>query len=273
MLGYYTLNDCPVRQPYVPRTSAQLEKLREDIFQESKPHVLMHSVCCRLIYRRALLPLAHGWQSWRRESVAGTPDPIFGVPNDLGVLLSNPLPDVEKVRFERLREQGWIERALRGEVNPALMVTAIQRPQSLQSSMYLRQETEQAMLNEWELCRTILAEVLRIASDHSIPMHFLIIPNPYQVDPSAVTLVAEWGVETQPEMLVTRKQNDLVLNFCRDTGTPDIDPLDLFREKTRSGAKLFFPMDSHLTPAGHELLADVLAEHLAKQRQSGSRAK
>lgn len=266
VLGYYTLNDCPVRQPYVPRTPKELEKLWNDILRESQPHPLLHSFCCRLLFRKAIRPLARSWNTARVDGVPGVPDVLFGTPNELGLLLDSSLTKAEQNRLTYLRDQGWIERGLNREINPAPLVAAIQRPERLINSMYLREETRAALVNEWNLCERILLEMSKVAETHNVPFWMLIIPHPYQVDPAAVEQLKDWNVVTTPEMLTSRVQNDLVVAFCRDNHIFAIDPLAKFRMQTDQGQQLFYPIDSHCTPTGHRLLADVLAKHLVESQ-------
>ncbi len=263
ILGYYPLNDCPVRQPYVPRTSEQLAKLKSDILRESRENFLMHSVCCRLLYRGALRPLADWRERLQAGRTPGEPDRIFQTPNELGLALSKPLSEVERERRDWLQQRGWIDRALRRDINPALMVSAIQRPRGLLKSMFLDEGTEPAMLAEWRLCEDVLKEIARLAKDRPSRFCLLVIPHPYQVDPAAVAMLREWTIATSPEMLTSRRQNDLALDFCRRNGIDCVDPLVRFREACAAGEELFYPIDSHMTASGHRLLSQILVRHLA----------
>jgi hypothetical protein len=47
---------------------------------------------------------------------------------------------------------------------------------------------------------------------------------------------------------------------------PLIDPDERFL--SRGDEPLYWPEDAHLAPAGHELLAEILAEHLARWARS-----
>ncbi len=266
VIAYYTGNDCPVRQPYVPRTPEQLAKLKEDILREGQSHLAMQSVVCRLAYRRALLPL----DNWRRTASAratpGVPDPVFNAPNSLGQLISSAkLGDVERQRLQDLTNDGWIDKGLRWDINPALIEAAIVRPTGIADMMYLRDETRAAMRREWQLCEEVLAEIVETAREHATKIHVLIIPHVYQVDERAVAQLREWQCDAPTEMLDSRVQNDLVKQFCERHNVQFVEPLGRFRAETAAGQKLFFPIDSHCTPEGHRLLAELLAEHLAQQ--------
>lgn len=263
VIAYYAGNDTPVRQPYVPRTPRQLDRLKRDILQSPRPHFLMRSVACRLIYRRALLRLVN----WRRRRRAidgpGAPDPIFGTPNVLGdVIPPQKLPDDARKRFRTLKKAGWIDAGLNGEVGPGVIEAAVRRPHAIVDMMYLREETRDAMANEWKLTGTVLRETVREAETLGANVWFLILPHPYQIDPRAVNVLKDLRYTVNPAMIGHRKQNDLVCEFCETRNLTFIDPFDEFRRRTQSGERLFYPIDAHCTPAGHRLLAGLLAERL-----------
>ncbi len=260
VLGFYTLNDCPVRQPYVPRNAKELEKLKQDILRESQEHWLMQSVGVRLVYRRAFLPAVRWRANLKAGAVPGVPDKIFGSPNELGLVLSEGLTDSEQQRYERLKSQGWIDRGLARKISPALMVTAIERPRILLTTLHLREDTNPGMAEEWQLCEELLSEMNTLAKSHSTSFWVLVIPHPYQVDPKAIEQLREWNIATSHRMLTTRKQNDLAVNFCKRNAIPVVDPLPAFRDAEKTGQPLFYPIDSHCTPFGHRLLAEELSQ-------------
>ncbi len=265
VVAYYTGNDCPVRQPYVPRSVEQLARLRHDVLRQGEPHLLMNSVLCRMAYQRVVLPLEHWRLRTSSTTVPGTPDPIFQTPNSLGELLAAArLTDEQQQRFDDLASAGWVEKGLDWKINPALIEAAILRPSGIADMMYLRDETREAMQHEWELCEAVLDKIVAEARQNSWPIHILIIPHAYQVDLRAVEQIREWHCEAPPTMLESRRQNDLIREFCERRDVPFIEPLDRFRAEIAAARSLFFPIDSHCTPDGHGLLAELLAEHLAK---------
>ncbi len=263
VVAFYTGNDCPVFQPLQRQSPRQLQSQHELIVFQSHDTVLNHSTLFRLFDDSVIRPLRHYWRD-RPVSARGTPDPITHGPNVLGQFLARrPQSEEMKRRLEILENQGWIEKGLLGEVNPGLIVAVLQRPNAVADSMFLRAETRAAMSNEWGLCRSVLSEIHRATNQIGAQLIVLVIPQAYQVDPASVAQLEAFGCYSTPEMLENRELNDRLAEFCWSHGVHCIDPLDLFKLQTKSGERLYYPIDTHLTPAGHQLLGETLSSELA----------
>ena len=268
VIAYYTGNDTPVRQPYVPRTKEQLDRLKADILAESKTHFLLKTFVGRLIERRIFRRI----RTWRTRLVAdnlqGQPDPIFGTPNVINdVIPPDKLPPAARRRFEKLQSAGWIDKATAGRVSPGLIEAAVRRPTAIVDMMSLRDETRDAMQREWQLTVSILDATIACAESLNSKVVLLVLPHPYQIDPQAVGSLRKLGYETHPKMLGHRLQNDRVVEYCKIRELTCLDPFGDFRKRIADGERLYFPLDSHLTPAGHRVLAEMLAEWLAAKSQ------
>lgn len=269
VIAYYTGNDTPVRQPYVLRTQEQLDRLNSDILAESKTHFLLKTFVGRLIERRIFRRI----RAWRTRRVAdnlqGKPDPIFGTPNVINdVLPPDKLPTDARRRFDKLQAGGWIDKAIAGNVSPGLIEAAVRRPSAIVDMMSLRNETRDAMRREWRLTVSILDAIASNAKSRGSEVMFLVLPHPYQIDPHAIESIRTLGYETRPSMLGHRIQNDRVVEFCKKRKLTCLDPFDEFRKQVASGERLYFPLDSHLTPAGHRALAELLADWFAAKSPS-----
>ena len=265
VIGYFTGNDCPVRPPFMKRTQAQLDRLRDDLLHQHRQHLLMKLVTCRLIYHRVFTPLAHWWRGVDARITPGEHDPFFRTPNALGTVIASEFlnPD-EKRRLEKMQADGWVDKALQFKVNPWLILSSIRRPEAVIDMMLMRDETRPHMDREWKLCQVILDEILRSAEGCSADVAFLIIPHAYQIDRRAVDQLAAWGCEVSPDMVGNRRQTDLVCEFCDERQVAYADPSDQFLSATTNGTQLFFSIDTHLTPDGQKLLGRLLADRLSR---------
>ena len=265
VIGYFTGNDCPVRPPFVQRTQEQIEKTREDLLHQDRQHILMSSVTCRLLYGRVLKPLSYWWRGVDAEITPGVRDPFFQTPNIMGTMIaSDSLDDEEQQRLEKMKDDGWVDKALQFKVNPWLIVSSIRRPHSVLDMMFMREDTKPYMDREWALCKVILREIIRSAKECSADTAFMIIPHAYQIDKQAVAQLAAWGCVVSPDMIGHRKQSDLVQDFCDEQHVVSINPFDRCRTETENGTQLFFSIDTHLTTDGQRLLGQLLAEKLAE---------
>lgn len=50
--------------------------------------------------------------------------------------------------------------------------------------------------------------------------------------------------------------------FCTSKGIDLVDPADVLRQAAQKNRYLYFPWNRHWTPAGHELVADLLLKEL-----------
>ena len=266
VLGFYTGNDNPVQQPYIPRTEQQLQTLYDEIVNDNRPHFLMRSVVCRLLYRKVLKPLGRAASSASTRSVPGKVDPIFSSPNPIGLLkVGGNMSSESQQRYNMLDKQGWIEKGLQYKVNPGLLRSVIRRPTAIADTMLLREETRQDMLAEWELTQRVLTKIIEASRDCDADFMLIAIPHAYQVDSRSIDQLVEWDCFTTPEMLKSRKVNELIVQFCKQQNVHCLDPLGRYRRETAAGKQLFFPIDSHFTPTGHVLLAEELSAAILKK--------
>jgi lysophospholipase L1-like esterase len=129
---------------------------------------------------------------------------------------------------------------------------------------------EEAGSPRWAVTAQILSDVRDVARTHGARTLFVLTPDLYQVDgvefhralkgfridPAAVDL-------TQPNRLLTAAMNAHHLDVC--------DVLSDFRRAVRGGARLYGKVDTHLNPAGHELLErwlePLVVAHLTASRR------
>ena len=265
VVSFYTGNDCPVFQPLRLQSRRQLQSQHDLIVFQSHGTALNHSSLFRLFDNGVIRPFRYYWRDRPVVSARGIPDPITNGPNILGQFLAaEPQSEELRRRREMLDKLGWIEKGLKGEVNPGLIVAILKRPNAVADSMFLRAETRAAMSDEWELCRSVLSEIHKATVQMGAQLIVLVIPQAYQVDPASLAQLEAFGCYSTPDMLDNRELNDRLAEFCQNHRVRCVDPLELFRLRTQSGERLYFPIDTHLTPTGHQLLGETLSNVLTE---------
>jgi lysophospholipase L1-like esterase len=113
----------------------------------------------------------------------------------------------------------------------------------------------------WEITGQILAAMRDEAKQRNLPIMFVLLPSTFQVDPAYLEWARQaFGITSeeidieQPSRLLTaigqQQQLDMV----------DLQPA--FRKAHDEGAVLFGTVDSHLSPAGHELVLRTIEPHI-----------
>jgi hypothetical protein len=127
----------------------------------------------------------------------------------------------------------------------------------------------QADAKVWHPSERWIAEVATIARTHEVPAALVLIPDPLQVDASRFgSLLADLGLAASD---YDRHQPDARLTaFAQAQGMPVLDLLPSF-DATSEPAALYFRLDQHWTPAGHELAAAHIARFLTAERLVRSR--
>ncbi|MBN1563390.1 MAG: SGNH/GDSL hydrolase family protein [Anaerolineae bacterium] len=110
----------------------------------------------------------------------------------------------------------------------------------------------------WPLTANTLADIVQEANQYDIPAIIVLLPSIYQVDQNRL----DWAIDA---FGIKREEVDLAQPGRRlqdELQRYDIELIDLlpeFREEAAQGTVLFGRIDTHLSPAGHTLVADALA--------------
>jgi len=119
----------------------------------------------------------------------------------------------------------------------------------------------------WELTRRLLLEFRATVERDGARLLVLLIPSSVQLDPGKVRLLQILGGDSaavQAYLADPDRPQRLVAAFCEESGLACVDLLPALREAKGRGETLFFPIDQHLTPAGHRLAARLLAGRIAE---------
>lgn len=108
----------------------------------------------------------------------------------------------------------------------------------------------------------ILTQAFSICKSRSIRLIVAFVPTKYRVYRplcafSESAIPSTWVLNDLP-----RRLERIVANIDSEIGF--IDLTEPFRQKAESGALLYFPDDTHWSPEGHELAAEVLGSYLGK---------
>jgi len=102
------------------------------------------------------------------------------------------------------------------------------------------------------------------------------VPSPFQIYPDTYVPLLKRSFEGDPiiDRFVRdmRRPQKFVAEICREAGIPFQDLMSTFLEN--NAEPLFIPSDGHLTEAGHDLIAPVLFDFVARyfaERQNGHR--
>ena len=109
--------------------------------------------------------------------------------------------------------------------------------------------------NYWETNAKLLMEMNRLAKAHSATLIITVIPARVQIDDST------WKQFAAREDVERTRPNDLLKELVQSQDIMLVDPYGAF---AASNATLFLPVDTHLNPAGHLLLAKQIFMALQK---------
>lgn len=102
-----------------------------------------------------------------------------------------------------------------------------------------------------------LVNLLRAVRGANAELVLVLIPRSFQVDPDErEEMMAALGV-TGADLDMDRPQR-AIRAWASENGVHVADPLEEFRTRAASGKALFFSPDAHMTPAGHQAVADAL---------------
>ena len=111
-----------------------------------------------------------------------------------------------------------------------------------------------------ELCRDIAAA----AAVYDVPVLFVLVPTSYQTDPAAFSRYVR-GFDIDLSTVDLEQPTRLIGDALRGWGLQVIDVLSEFRERRAAepATPLFGSVDAHLSPAGHDLLAELVLPSVA----------
>jgi len=152
--------------------------------------------------------------------------------------------------FFEVRSQLFIFVKTRAEaVRARLGLTAEEFPVDL-----LRRE---AASPRWSVTGEICRDIREAAAAHGVPVLFVLVPAPYQVD-SADFSQALGEFKIDPGAVDLDQPNHLLGDAMRGYRLTVLDALPEFRRREKAGARLYGSVDRHLNSEGHDVLERLL---------------
>lgn len=163
----------------------------------------------------------------------------------------------ERARFDRL-DQEVRERFKGGELNPDLLQGSLKRPDYFLETWDTGRPAVRAMISTMGQALTDIREVA--ASNHA---EVVVVSIPYKVYASRRDLESSrrLGLDVAPEMFTSNAAGEAVGAACSDAGLRMFDLTEAFRAQA-AAEPLFFELDGHLNPRGHEVFARLLTPAL-----------
>jgi hypothetical protein len=114
----------------------------------------------------------------------------------------------------------------------------------------------------WDVTAGILQQIDAVAAEHGIPALFVLIPAPVQVD-SASLMQYVRGFDLDPRLVDIDQPNRELGGRMDSLGLRTHDLLSEFRAAHVAGAQLYGRVDTHFSPEGNELFAQIVAPMIA----------
>jgi len=145
------------------------------------------------------------------------------------------------------------------------------------TAMCKKGQLDNAMVVAWRLTFQWVAQMKREAEQLGATFGVLLIPCIAQVDDEVLRAdMVRFGL--RPEDYDMFRPNSDLAATLRQEGVPLLDVTEALRANTRDGKRLFYRVNTHLTPVGHEVVASALSDMLTslgpamKERSPGARS-
>jgi hypothetical protein len=116
----------------------------------------------------------------------------------------------------------------------------------------------------WPILSQSLAEGAALCRSNHIQLVIVLVPQKYRIlGPRTQMLDREIPtLESSMDPTYATTMGGALKLFCASLGVPFVDATGRFAEWTHRGELIYLPYDTHLSPLGHEVLADLVAEKL-----------
>lgn len=115
---------------------------------------------------------------------------------------------------------------------------------------------------EWRLTLRNLHRIARMCAAREVPFVLSVYPWAHQVSPElSRTAMREF---LEPGYALGRRSVGTLRNFARAYDVPFLDATPAFRDRYSANPDLYYDLDLHWTPAGHEVMAEALEPVVAQ---------
>ncbi len=126
---------------------------------------------------------------------------------------------------------------------------------------FCAKEYSEDLKKGWELDQRLLLEAKEFTQRNNMRLIVVVLPAIYQVYEDAWTKYFT-TFKVDPNLYDLNKPQTLLNEFCQKNGIEIIDMLPGMRREGKS-QQLFFPIDTHMNPEGHRVVADSLTEYFS----------
>ncbi len=150
----------------------------------------------------------------------------------------------------------------RGEFNGYALTRGLLRPTHWTLSLDL--DTPEAKLR-FEAMLAIIEETIRRCHQEQIDVGIIILPSPFQHNPTYGDIWRQTGTEIRADWLTEPTAfEQQMATWAEDENIPYLDLTPHFRmtSQTTPDILLNYPLDGHWTPEGHQVAAEKIAEWL-----------
>ncbi len=164
----------------------------------------------------------------------------------------------QKERFNLLDEE--VKKIfLSGEFNPAVIYLAITNPDYFLELESLENPKTREHIKE------MAKELERIKNDadkYKARVMVVFIPHRIYISEADFNTPRRFGFNLDPQMLTSEAMDQAIADACQRDGLEFLQFTGQFRTASKN-TSLFFRLDGHLNPAGHQLLGKMLAPAIA----------
>mgnify|MGYP006279286549 CR=1 FL=1 len=175
------------------------------------------------------------------------------------------LDEEQRKRFEALDEE--VRSAfLNGMLNPYMIELGLRNPGFYLGILDLDDPWMDTCIGR---AAGQLGRIARVAGKYGAKVAVLSIPDGPYVNRHAYENIQRVGYEAAPEMLKTDSLDRGIELAAEQAGLPFFQATKAFRER-KDELSLFFPLDGHMTEAGHALYAEAIAPKLEALVEAGA---
>jgi hypothetical protein len=123
-----------------------------------------------------------------------------------------------------------------------------------------RSAENDAITESWAITEQFIVEIRRRTAAQGAKFMVVLVPAPWEVYPSLWQAVLNRIPAMRLVSMQLERPSARLVSFLKEQGIMYVDLLPAFRKRANSSSPLFFEPDSHWTPEGHRLAADLLMD-------------
>jgi len=137
---------------------------------------------------------------------------------------------------------------------------------------FCAKEFSETVQKGWDLDQHLFLELKDFVQKHNMRLIVVVLPESYQVYESAWNRYLQ-TFKIDPNLYDLEKPQKLLAEFFTKHEIEFVDVLPAMRSAAKD-TRVIYPIDAHMTPAGHQVVAKMLCEYLSRNpiaASSGSR--